>query len=61
MNQIIVPSKIKSFIDNKPYTVDDIGQSGNQVLIFKDMVLKADNVLNPKINEYIEDTTFPEF
>lgn len=42
MNQIIVPSKIKSFIDNKPYTVDDIGQSGNQVLIFKDMVLKIE-------------------
>ena len=28
---------------------------------FKDMVLKAANVLNPKINVYIEDTTFPEF
>ena len=28
---------------------------------FKDMVLKAAKVLNPKINEYIEDTTFPEF
>ena len=28
---------------------------------FKEMVVKAANVLNPKINEYIEDTTFPEF
>ena len=28
---------------------------------FKDMVLKAAIVLNPKIEEYIEDTTFPEF
>lgn len=28
---------------------------------FKDMVLKAANVLNPKIDEYIEDTMFPEF
>ena len=28
---------------------------------FKDMVLKAAKVLNPKINEYIEDTTLPEF
>ena len=28
---------------------------------FKDMVLKAANILNPKIDEYIEDTSFPEF
>ena len=28
---------------------------------FKEIVLKAANVLNPKINDYIEDTMFPEF
>ena len=28
---------------------------------FKDIVFKAANVLNPKINEYIEETSFPEF
>ena len=43
MNQIKVPSKIKAWIDKKPYTVDDIGMSGNQVLIFEDMVLKIED------------------
>ncbi len=41
MNQF--PSKIKSWIDNKSYTIDDIGMSGNRVLIFEDMVLKIEN------------------
>ena len=36
-------SKIKGLIANKPYTVDDIGMSGNQVLIFEDMVLKIED------------------
>ena len=45
MKQIEIPSRIKSNIYNKSYTVDDIGMSGNQVLIFEDMVLKIeDNV-----------------
>ena len=35
-------SKIKGLIANKPYTVDGIGMSGNQVLIFEDMVLKIE-------------------
>lgn len=38
-----VPSEIKLLIDNKPFIVDDIGMSGNQVLIFEDMVLKIKN------------------
>ena len=38
-----VPSEIKLLIDNKPFIVDDIGMSGNQVLIFEDMVLKIEN------------------
>lgn len=42
MNQLQVPSKIKLSIDKKPYIVDDIGMSGNQVLIFEDMVLKIE-------------------
>ena len=40
MNQLQVPSKIRILIDDKPFTVDDIGMSGNQVLVFEDMVLK---------------------
>ena len=40
MNQLQVPSKIRSLIDKKPFTVDAIGMSGNQVLVFEDMVLK---------------------
>lgn len=39
---IQLPSKIKLWIDNKPYVVDDIGMSGNQVLIYDDMVLKIE-------------------
>ena len=41
MNQIYMPSKIKSLVDKKPFVMDDIGMSGNQVLIFEDMVLYA--------------------
>ena len=40
-----VPSEIKLLIDNKPFIVDDIGMSGNQVLIFEDMVLKIEIIL----------------
>ena len=43
MSQLQVPAKIKKMIDEKPFIVDDIGMSGNQVLIFEDMVLKIDN------------------
>ena len=40
--ELHIPTKMKSFIDNKPYIIDDIGMSGNQVLIFEDMVLKIE-------------------
>ena len=43
MNQLQLPTKIKLLIDKKPFTVDNIGMSGNQVLIFEDMVLKIEN------------------
>lgn len=43
MEQLQVPLKIKSLIDKKPFVVDNIGMSGNQVLIFEDMVLKIEN------------------
>ena len=43
MNQIYIPSKIKYLVDKKPFTMDDIGMSGNQVLIFEDMVLKIED------------------
>jgi len=45
MNQLHVPSKIKLLIGEKPFIVDNIGMSGNQVLIFEDMVLKIDEDL----------------
>ena len=41
--ELQVPSKIKSWIDKKAFTVDNIGMSGNQVLIFDDMVLKIED------------------
>ena len=43
MNQLQVPSKIRTLIETKPYRVDEIGMSGNQVLIFEDMVLKIED------------------
>jgi len=42
MEQLYIPEKIRLWIDHKPYSVDDIGMSGNQVLIFDDMVLKIE-------------------
>ena len=45
MNQLQVPSKIKTIIGTKAYKVDGIGMSGNQVLIFENMVLKKDEFL----------------
>ena len=38
-----MPLRIQAWVDNKPFTVDDIGRSGNQVLIFDDMVLKIED------------------
>ena len=43
MSQFVFPSKIKLLITDKPYTVDEIGMSGNQVLIFEDVVLKIED------------------
>lgn len=43
MKDLQESSKIKGLIANKSYTVDDIGMSGNQVLIFEDMVLKIED------------------
>ena len=42
MNQLKVPFNIKLLIDKKSFVVDTIGMSGNQVLIFEDMVLKIE-------------------
>ena len=43
MKPLQVPSKIREMIDKKTYIVDDVGMSGNQVLIFEDMVLKIED------------------
>ena len=43
MNQLHMPLKIRFLIDKKPFIVDDIGMSGNQVLVFEDMVLKIED------------------
>lgn len=42
-NQLQVPLKIRLLIDKKPFIVDDVGMSGNQVLVFEDMVLKIED------------------
>ena len=46
-----LPDEIRKIIENKPYTVDDIGQSGSKVLIFDDMVLKIQLVSAEVDNE----------
>ncbi|MBQ6933207.1 MAG: aminoglycoside 3'-phosphotransferase [Clostridia bacterium] len=46
-----LPDEIRKIIENKPYTVDDIGQSGSKVLIFDDMVLKIQPVSTEVDNE----------
>lgn len=38
-----IPSNIKSLVNKKLYTIDNIGMSGNQVLLFEDMVLKIED------------------
>ena len=43
MKEVYLPSKIKSLVDKKSFIVDEIGMSGNQVLIFEDMVLKIED------------------
>lgn len=43
MNEIQMSVKIKQLITGKSYTLDNIGMSGNQVLIFEDMVLKIED------------------
>lgn len=45
MIDIQFPEAIKKLIDGKEFTTDEIGMSGNQVLIFEDMVLKIEDDL----------------
>lgn len=45
MEDLHIPEAIKSLITGKEFTMDDIGMSGNQVLIFQDMVLKIEDDL----------------
>ena len=42
MKRLNLPEQIHKWLEGKSYTVDDIGMSGNQVLIFDDMVLKIE-------------------
>lgn len=45
MKQLQFPPKIKELISENEYTIDNVGMSGNQVLIFEDMVLKIESDL----------------
>lgn len=53
MEQLHFPDKIKELIGGKAYTIDDIGMSGNQVLIFEGMVLKIEDDL-PSVAEQVQ-------
>lgn len=37
---MFLPSELQEIIGSRPYTLDDVGMSGSQVLCFDDMVLK---------------------
>lgn len=37
---MFIPLEIQHIIADRPYTLDDVGMSGSQVLCFDDMVLK---------------------
>ena len=53
MSQFNFPPKIKQFVADKPFEIDEIGLSGNQVLIFDDMVLKIEDDATA-MNEQVE-------
>lgn len=40
IDEIYIPQPIKSIIDGKAYSVDDVGMSKSRVILFDDMVLK---------------------
>jgi len=42
MREVVLPESIQRLTADKPYTLDNVGMSGNQVLIFEDMVLKIE-------------------
>ena len=37
---MLLPSDFQTLLGDRPYTLDDVGMSGSQVLCFDDMVLK---------------------
>ncbi len=37
---MVIPETIRTLIDGKEYTLDDLGKSGSQIMIFDDCVLK---------------------
>ncbi len=43
VNQIKVPSQIEEMVVGKSYTLDTLGMSGSQILVFDDMVLKIED------------------
>ncbi len=49
MQEIFLPKRVQELVAGKPYTLDEIGMSGNQVLLFEDMVLKIEAQ-----SEYVE-------
>lgn len=51
--QLQLPPQMKSLINDKTFTVDEVGMSGNQVLIFDDMVLKIEDSITA-MNEQVE-------
>ena len=49
MQEMKLPKEIEKLIKGKSFTRDNVGMSGNQVLIFEDMVLKIE-----KNSDYVE-------
>ena len=53
MSELKMPFRIEALVKGKTYTIDDIGMSGNQVLIFEDMVLKIENDIE-SVNDQVQ-------
>lgn len=48
-----LPERIKSIIGNEQYSIDDIGMSRSTVILFKDMILKIQDIEEESENEYV--------
>lgn len=52
VTSLVLPEKIRSFIDGRKYTTDRVGMSGGNVILFDDMALKIEKQSRETENSY---------